>query len=68
MSQLIIEGKHEAAWVTISTDEYESMRATIEVLSDPEAMEQLRKSEEDIKAGRTKSWDKFVMEFKKKKA
>jgi len=32
-----------------------------------EVMEQFRKSEEDIKAGRTKSWDEFVKEFKKKK-
>ena len=67
MGQLKIEGKHEAAWVTISSDEYDSMKATIEALSDSEVMEQFRKSEEDIKAGRTKSWDEFVKEFKKKK-
>lgn len=44
------------------------MKATIEAFSDPEVMEQLRKSEEDIKAGRTKSWDEFVREFRKKKS
>ena len=42
-------------------------KATIEALSDPEVMDQLRKSEDDIKAGRTKGWDEFVAEFKKKK-
>lgn len=65
MSELKIEGRHEAMWVTISTDEYESMKATIETLSDPEIMEQIRKSEADIKVGKTKKWDDFVKEFKK---
>ena len=65
MSQLQIEGKHEAHWVTISSDEYESMRATIETLSDPEVMEQLKKSHEDIKSERTKNWSDFVKGLKK---
>ena len=67
MSLLHVEGKHEAQWVTISSDEYESMKATIDAFTDSEVMEQLIKSEEDIKTGRTKSWDDFVKEFKKAK-
>ncbi|MEK6909981.1 MAG: hypothetical protein AABW61_02800 [Candidatus Aenigmatarchaeota archaeon] len=67
MPELKIAGKHEAEWVTISTDEYESMKSTIEVLADPELMEQLRKSKEDIKADRTKSWDDILKELKEKK-
>lgn len=39
----------------MSLDEYESLQETIEVLSDEELMEQLRESEEDVKAGRTYS-------------
>ncbi len=66
MEALQIGGKHEASWVTISTDEYESMKSTIEVLSDPELMEQLRKSERDIKEGKVQDWDEFVKEFKSK--
>lgn len=58
------EGKHESAWVTISLDEYDSMKATIEVLSDKMVMEQLRKSEEDIKSGRVKRWDDLIKELK----
>lgn len=67
MSEAITEGKHEAKWVTISSDEYESMKATIEILSDPETMEQLRKSKEDIAKGRIKDWKTFVTEIKQKK-
>jgi len=48
MSQLKTEGKHEASWITISTDEFESMKATIEALSDPEVMEQFKNSEERV--------------------
>lgn len=39
---------------TMSTDEYESMKATLEVLSDPELMEHKKKSREDFKAGKFK--------------
>lgn len=53
---------HKTTYVTISRDEYESMKATIETIEDPEVMEQLRKSAQDIKDGRTISLD----EWKKK--
>ncbi len=55
--------KHETSYVIISKDEYETMKATIEVLSDKELMEQLRKSKEDIKKGRVKKWDDFIKEL-----
>ena len=34
-------GMHETGWVTISTDEFESMARTIEVLSDKDLMSQI---------------------------
>jgi hypothetical protein len=57
-------GRHKANWVTISSDEYESMKSTIEVLSDPSLMKQLKQSEEDVKKGRVKKWEDFVKGFK----
>ncbi len=45
MSQLKLHGKHETQWVTISLDEYESMKSTIEILSSPKAMEKIRRGE-----------------------
>ena len=62
----IIEGKHEAQWITISNDEYESMKPTVEVLSDSQLMEQIRDSLEDIDAGRVKDWVEFAKELKLK--
>jgi len=60
MPELMIHGEHKTRWVTVSADEYESMKETIEVLSDKELVEQLKKSHEDIKAGRTTSLNKLL--------
>ena len=54
MGEVETFGEHKARWMTISTDEYESMKSTLEVLSDPELMEQIKESRDDFKAGRFK--------------
>jgi PHD/YefM family antitoxin component YafN of YafNO toxin-antitoxin module len=53
MQKILVHGKHETEWVTISKDEYDSMNRTIDVLSDKELMTQLKKS----KAKNVKSRD-----------
>ena len=40
-------GRHETGWVTISTDEFESMVRTIEVLSDKDLMAQIGEGKRD---------------------
>lgn len=47
-------GEHKARWVTISSDEYESMKSTLEIMSDPELMQQIEESRDDFEAGRYK--------------
>lgn len=47
-------GKPEA--VILSLNDYESLMETLDVLSDPRALEALRKGEEDIRKGRARSW------------
>ena len=54
MSEVKTIGEHKTSWITISSDEYESMKSTLEVLSDNELLEQIKESEEDYKAGRYK--------------
>lgn len=49
--------------IVMSAHEWESWEETIEVLSDPELMEDLRASEEDVKAGRTYSWDEVKQDL-----
>jgi PHD/YefM family antitoxin component YafN of YafNO toxin-antitoxin module len=41
----------------MSMDEFESWEETVEVLSDEETMAALKRSEEDVKAGRLHDWD-----------
>ena len=47
-------GEHKEQWVTISSDEYESMKSTLEILSDPELIQQIEESRDDFEAGRYK--------------
>jgi len=44
--------KHQSGWITISTDEYESMKETIEILSDIDIIKQLEKGKKDIRKAR----------------
>jgi PHD/YefM family antitoxin component YafN of YafNO toxin-antitoxin module len=53
MQKVLVHGKHETEWITISKDEYDSMNRTIDVLSDKKLMAQLKKS----KAKNVKSRD-----------
>lgn len=46
--------------VLISMKKFEGLLETIEILADQEAMEQLRRSREDLAAGRTVSVDKAL--------
>ncbi len=43
----------------------QSLVETLEILEDPETMASLRKSEEDLKSGRTRSYGEFREELKR---
>ncbi|CAG1007109.1 MAG: hypothetical protein OIN86_10565 [Candidatus Methanoperedens sp.] len=61
-SVIEVSSEHKAHWVTISSDEYESMKSTIEVLSDSELIEQIKESREDYKAGNYKKLRALIKE------
>lgn len=46
MNKTLVHGRHETEWVTISSDEYESMNKTIEILSDKDLMAQIKKGKQ----------------------
>ena len=67
-----VEAKHEhvvitrngrPAAVVLSTDEYEAIEETLEIVQDAETMAALRESEEDVKAGRLFSLDEVKREL-----
>ncbi len=42
--------------VMLSAADYEALMETLDILADPKAMAGIRKGEEDIRKGRTRSW------------
>ncbi len=67
-----IEARHEhvvitrngrPAAVVLSTEEYEALEETLEILQDEETLEALRESERDVQAGRLSSLDEVRREF-----
>ncbi len=61
-SEIEAFAEHKAHWVTISSDEYESMKSTIEVLSDSELIEQIKESRSDYKSGNFKKLRELIKE------
>ena len=47
MTEAIKYGRHQTEWITITVDEYESMRRTIEVLSDRDLMNQIEEGKRE---------------------
>jgi prevent-host-death family protein len=60
---LVITRKGRPAAVVVSSEEWEALEETLEILSDPEAMEALRQSDEDVAAGRVHTWDEVKREL-----
>ncbi len=61
MANAAISGKHQTGWITISTDEYESMKETIEVLSDADIMKQLEEGKKE--GARVRAFEEFAEEL-----
>ena len=60
MATASVTGKHQSGWITISTDEYESMKETIEVLSDIDIIKQLEEGKGNTKA---RDFEEFAEEL-----
>lgn len=54
---VVITRKGRPVALMLSPDEWESVEATLEVLGDPELVEQLTRGEGDVEAGALVSWD-----------
>ena len=53
---IVITRNGRQAVVVMAQPEYESLIETLEILNDDEAMDDLRQSDEDVKAGRVYDW------------
>jgi len=55
--------EHTTRWVTISEDEYESMKATLEILADKKAMIELAQGEKERLEGKGKKLEDLKKEL-----
>ncbi len=55
--------KHKSQWITISNDEYESMKATLDILSDPKLRQEALKGKEDARTGKTRKASDIAKEL-----
>ncbi len=60
---VVITRNGRPAAVVLSSDEYEALAETLEVLEDDDALEALRESEADVRAGRVYSLDEVRREL-----
>src|SRR3990170_5250109 len=65
MASVTLDSRHLRI-LTRARDTLDEVIETLEILSDPEAMEAIREGERDIKAGRTKPFDELLAELKPK--
>ena len=56
LDRFVITRRGKPVAVLLSADDYESLMETLDILADPKAMARLRKGEEDVRRGRTRSW------------
>ncbi len=56
----VYSGEHKAKWVTISSDEYETLKSTIEVLSDNDLLKQIHESRADYREGKYKRLSELI--------
>ena len=57
LDRYIITKRGKPMVVMLSVDDYDSLMETLDILADPKAMAGIRRGEEDIRKGRTRSWD-----------
>ena len=59
LDRYVITKRGKPVVVMLSIDDYESLMETLDILADPRAMAGLRKGEEDIRKGKTRSWQEI---------
>ena len=56
LDRYIVTRRGKPVVVMLSIEDYESLMETPDILADPKALAGVRKGEQDIRRGRTRSW------------
>ena len=57
LDRFIVTRRGKPVAVMLSVEDYESLVETLDILADPEAMKRIRMGEQEIKEGKTRSWE-----------
>lgn len=63
LDEYVITVNGKPAAILISNDEYESLKETLEIMSDPELMKDIKEAEEEIKQGKGIPWEQAKKEL-----
>lgn len=63
LDEYVITVNGKPAAILISHDEYESLKETLEIMSDPDLMRDIKDGLDDIKAGRVTPWEDVKKEL-----
>jgi antitoxin YefM len=63
LDEYVITVNGKPAAILISIDEYESLRETLEIMSDKKLMKEIKEAAEDVKAGRVQTWEEVKREL-----
>ncbi len=50
----MISGRHETEWITITTDEYNSMKSTLEILYNPKLKKEVIEGKMQVREGKVR--------------
>ena len=59
LDRYVVTKRGKPIVVMLSIDDYESLMETLDILADPRVMTGLRQGEEDIRRGKTRSWQEI---------
>lgn len=60
---IVITRNGRPAGIILSPDEWEAIEETLEILQDDETMEALKRSDDDVAAGRLYTWEEVKREL-----
>jgi len=63
--RFVVTRHGKPAVVMMSVEDYESLMETLDILTDPKAVKNLKKGEEDLRKGRTRSWQEIKARLEK---
>lgn len=60
----VITVNGESKAIVMSSDDYDSLHETLDILSEPQALKDIKQAEKEFRQGKTASWEKIKKDLK----